>query len=133
MRSELYGDANKGLNEVRERAGLPAATGDFTTAIRNERRWELAFEGVRWGDMRRYGDDYCTNALEKQIGVTIYNLGNIESPKKMKPFGGGYTARYQATKGFFPIPQTEIDLSAGVLKQNEGWSGADAKYDSWGD
>lgn len=133
MRSELYGDPNKGLNEVRERAGLPAASGDFTTAIRNERRWELAFEGVRWGDMRRYGEDYCTNALEKQIGVKIFNLGNIESPKTMKPFGGGYTARYKATKGFFPIPQTEIDLSAGVLKQNEGWSGADAKYDSWGD
>lgn len=133
MRSELYEDASKGLNEVRARVGLPAATGDFTTALRNERRWELAFEGVRWGDMRRYGEDYCTSALEKQIGVKIYNLGNIESPKTMKPFGGGYTARYQATKGFFPIPQSEIDLSSGVLKQNEGWSDASAKYDSWGD
>ncbi|MGV8139786.1 MAG: RagB/SusD family nutrient uptake outer membrane protein [Mangrovibacterium sp.] len=133
MRSELYGDAGKGLNEVRARAGLPAATGDLTTAIRNERRWELAFEGVRWGDMRRYGVDYCTQALEKQIGVKVYNLGNINSPKVMKSFGGGYTARYKATKGFFAIPGNEIDLSAGVLKQNEGWSGADAKYDSWGD
>jgi hypothetical protein len=133
MRSELYGDPNKGLNEVRARAGLPAATGDFTTALRNERRWELAFEGVRWGDMRRYGEDYCTAALEKQIGVKIYNLGNIESPKVMKSFGGGYTARYKATKGFFPIPQSEIDLSAGVLKQNPGWSDVSAKYDSWGD
>lgn len=132
MRSELYGDANKGLNEVRARANLPASTGDFTTAIRNERRWELAFEGVRWGDMRRYGANYCTAALEKQIGVTIYNLGIIDVPKVMKPFGGGYTARYTATKGFFFIPTGEIDLSAGVLIQNEGWSGTDAKYDSWG-
>lgn len=133
MRSELYEDANKGLNEVRQRAGLPASSGDFTTAIRNERRWELAFEGVRWGDMRRYGAAYCTAALEKQIGVKVYNLGNIDSPKEMKPFGGGYTARYNATKGFFPIPGGEIDLSSGILTQNEGWAGTDAKYDSWGE
>lgn len=132
MRSELYGDPNKGLNEVRMRAGLSAPAGDFTTAIRNERRWELAFEGVRWGDMRRYGETYCTEALEKQIGVKIYNLGNIDIPSSMKPFGGGYTARYTATKGFFPIPGSEIDLSAGVLTQNAGWTGTDAKYDSWG-
>jgi len=26
-----------------------------------------------------------------------------------------------ATKGFLPIPQTEIDLSAGTLQQNEGY------------
>jgi hypothetical protein len=26
-----------------------------------------------------------------------------------------------ATKGFLPIPQTEIDLSAGTLFQNEGY------------
>lgn len=133
MRSELYGDPDKGLNQVRARAGLGASTLDFTTAIRNERRWELAFEGVRWGDMRRYGAAYCTAAMEKQVGVKIFNLGDVTSPKVMKSFGGGYTARYNATNGFFFIPQKEIDLSAGVLTQNQGWSGADAKYDSWGD
>ena len=26
-----------------------------------------------------------------------------------------------ATKGFFPIPQTEIDLSSGLFKQNDGY------------
>jgi starch-binding outer membrane protein, SusD/RagB family len=26
-----------------------------------------------------------------------------------------------ATKGFLPIPQTEIDLSAGTFRQNDGY------------
>lgn len=54
MRSELYQDADKGMNEVRARAGLPPV-GYSLQALQNERRWELAFEGYRWDDMRRWG------------------------------------------------------------------------------
>jgi hypothetical protein len=74
MQSELTGDAT-GMNKVRARAGLPAVAYSVE-ALRNERRWELAFEGVRWNDLRRYGDDYAKIALDNKIHVNIYLSGN---------------------------------------------------------
>ncbi|MFL5772036.1 MAG: RagB/SusD family nutrient uptake outer membrane protein [Flavisolibacter sp.] len=63
------------------------------TAIKNERRWELALEGFRFYDLVRWGD-----------AVSV--LGPL-----------GYTNRAR----FYPIPQKAIDLSGGVLKQNPEW------------
>ncbi|WP_085536677.1 RagB/SusD family nutrient uptake outer membrane protein [Massilibacteroides vaginae] len=123
MHSELTQTAD-GMNRVRERAGLPAVTYS-EKALRNERRWELAFEGTRWSDIRRWG--IAKEALAKQLGSTIWNRG-IQTT--MKEQGAGYATRYEATKGFMPIPQIEIDLSDGVLKQNPGWD-ASALFVSW--
>ena len=123
MHSEITKTAD-GMNRVRARAGLPAVTYS-ETALRNERRWELAFEGTRWADIRRWG--IAEQALSNQIGSAIWNRGVATV---MKNQGAGYAARYAATKGFMPIPQTEIDLSNGVLKQNAGWD-ASAVFVSW--
>lgn len=123
MHSELTQTAD-GINAVRARAGLPAVTYS-DKALRNERRWELAFEGTRWGDIRRWG--IASEALAKQVGSQIWNRG---VPTTMKEQGAGYAARYEATKGFMPIPQIEIALSDGVLKQNPGWD-ASALFVSW--
>lgn len=49
----------------------------------------------------------------------------------MKDQGGGYAARYDATRGFYKIPQTQVDLSAGTIKQNNGWNGTEGFYASW--
>jgi hypothetical protein len=50
--------AQADLNLIRNRAGLANTTAatvtDLVTAIRNERRVELAHEGHRWFDLRRY-------------------------------------------------------------------------------
>lgn len=96
--------------------------------LRNERRWELAFEGTRWNDIRRWG--IAADVLQAQIGVDCYFKGN---PDVTKAFGGGYAARYEATEGgFFPIPENQISLSDGVLEQNPGWgTGAGAEYTGW--
>ena len=123
MHSELTQTAD-GMNRVRARVGLPEV-GYSEQALRNERRWELAFEGTRWSDIRRWG--IATEALQKQVGSTIWNRGVITT---MKDQGAGYAARYEATKGFMPIPLTEIELSGGVLKQNPGWD-ASALFVSW--
>ena len=123
MHSEITKTAD-GMNRVRARAGLPAVTYS-ETALRNERRWELAFEGTRWADIRRWG--IAEQALSNQLGSDIWNRGVATV---MKNQGAGYAARYAATKGFMPIPQTEIDLSNGVLKQNAGWD-ASAVFVSW--
>ncbi|MBQ1649228.1 MAG: RagB/SusD family nutrient uptake outer membrane protein, partial [Bacteroidales bacterium] len=128
MHSELTRTVD-GINKVRARVNL-APIGAYTDeALRMERKHELAFEAVRWGDMRRYGKAYAIAALETQLGQEIRNAGG---ETVMKDQGAGYKARYEATYGFRPIPRSEISLSNGVLKQNEGWTDtASAQYAGW--
>ena len=116
-----------GMNAVRARAKLPQIAYSVD-ALRQERRHELAFEAIRWGDMRRYGKAYCIAALETQLGGRIWNTGKETT---MKDQGPGYKARYEATWGFRPYPQMEISLSNGVLTQRPGWDSASALYTSW--
>ena len=116
-----------GMNAVRARAKLPQIAYSVD-ALRKERRHEFAFEAIRWGDMRRYGKAYCIAALESQLNQRIWNTGN---ETVMKDQGPGYKARYEATWGFRPYPQTEISLSNGVLTQRPGWDSSSALYTSW--
>ena len=125
MRSELYQDADKGMNEVRKRAGLEPVSYSLK-ALQNERRWELAFEGYRWDDIRRWG--IAEQCLAKQLGGAIHNDG---AKSTMKDQGDGYVARYKATNGYYRIPQAQIDLSNGAYKQNPGWEGTTSYYSQW--
>ena len=125
MQSELKEDVS-GINRVRDRAGLDPIAAYSLEALQNERRWELAFEGVRWNDIRRW--HIAAAALEKQTNQPIYVAG---SPANNTSHNGGYAARYNATAGFYKIPDTEFSLANGALAQNPGWSGADAEYTQW--
>lgn len=124
MQSELKEDAT-GMNKVRARVDLPAVSYSLD-ALKKERRWELAFEGLRYFDLMRWGD--AANALAAQEGVAIKNKG-IDT--EMKAFGGGYQARYEATGGFWAIPESQIQLSDGILTQNEGWGTPAAEFTGW--
>ena len=129
MQSELEANA-AGLNLVRARAGLPAV-GYSLAALQNERRWEFSDEGIRWNDMRRWGVAYAKAALTAQDNQPTYYQGKADV-NATNHNGGGYAARYDATKGgFFPIPENQIALSNGVLKQNAGWGTADSEYTGW--
>lgn len=122
MQSELENKAD-GLNTVRARVGLPPVAYSLK-ALQQERRFELAFEGRRWADIRRW--HIAEPCLERSVGAPVYNQSLLES---VKEFGGGYTKRYQETKGgFFKIPESEVDLSSGVLTQNEGWTSTDSNF-----
>jgi hypothetical protein len=126
MQSELKGDAT-GLNRVRARSNL-APIGYSLEAIKNERRWELAFESIRWWDLLRWSGPSLEEAgdvLNKQTGFTLLNAG-VEVP--MVNFD--YKSRLKQTQGYWPIPQTEIDLSDGLFEQNPGW-GSEALFTSW--
>ena len=122
-------NGKSGMNAVRARVGLPDKAYSVD-ALRMERKHELCYEGIRWTDMRRYGKAYCIAALETQLGQPIKNANGPWIV--MKDQGPGYKARYEATWGFRPFPQSEISLSAGVLKQNAGWTDpAQAQYTNW--
>lgn len=86
------------LDDIRTRAGLASLSGTATTqagvrqAIANERRLELAFEGQRWFDLVR------TGTVDSEMGETVnpnYHL--------------------------FPVPNTQILASGGVITQNAGY------------
>ena len=92
------------LNKVRERArqGNPAILPDITTtdktalrdAILKERRHELAMEGHRFWDLVRTG----------------------KAPDILGPLGF-----VKGKNELLPVPQTEIDISQGTLKQNPNY------------
>ena len=85
--------------------------------IKAERRFELAFEGVRYYDLLRWHDEDLITI--NQTGIVTYNRrGQANAETKSITFR-------KETGGFLPIPQTQIDLSGGVLTQNAGWEGGD--------
>lgn len=122
MHSELT-ETVMGINKVRERAKLTPIATYSLAALKQERRFELCFENTRFNDLRRWGD--AEEALQKQVGVPVKN-GNVDG--QIKAVGGGYGARYRVTQGFWPIPEDQIKLSEGVLKQNAGWGTPDAEF-----
>ena len=79
--------------------------------------------------MRRWGDTYAKQALESQVGVPVYNFGQLDTHTALHP--DGYSARYEATKGFFPIPQKQINLSMGEWEQNDGYKDGEGLYSGW--
>ena len=82
MHSELNGTAD-GLNKVRARVGLEPE--DYSIEnIRKERAIELAFEGVHFWDLMRYGKDgsYAAQEIAKaQNGAKVKN-GGVEAVTK---------------------------------------------------
>ena len=123
MQSELKEDVI-GINKVRARAGLDPISSYSLLALQNERRWELACEGIRWNDIRRW--HIASVALAKQEGQPVYYCG---TPGTNDAHNGGYAARYNATAGFHKMPETQIAL--GTVKQNDGWSDASSEYTGW--
>lgn len=124
MHSELT-QTNTGMNRVRTRAGLEGVAYSLD-ALKRERRWELAFEGLRYFDIMRWGE--AADRLAAQEGVAIKNRG-VDAV--MRGFGGGYRARFEATGGFWPIPYSQVELSDGVLTQNAGWGTPEAEFTGW--
>lgn len=101
------------MNRVRERAGLGAVPYS-DEALRNERHWELAFEGLRYYDLLRWG--IAGEVLSTQNGVKV-----LDNMMETRMDMGDIAQRLEVTKGLMPLPKTQIDLSAGVLEQNPGW------------
>ena len=124
MQSELTGTVD-GINKVRERAGLQPLPAYSLAALQDERRWELAFEGVRWNDMRRWGDDYCKAALDKQMNIEVYTMGaKAANPQGVYLYDidpTSYSQRYAANHGFFdhPVIQTMTGGPAIAAMQGE--------------
>lgn len=110
MGAELGGPhAQKYLDEVRGRVRLPSVPLTLEN-IMLERRYELAFECIRYYDLLRWHK--AESAFAKVKDVPVFNMG--------KPALKTINFRPE-TGGFNQIPNNEILLSNNVLKQNPGW------------
>lgn len=110
MYAECLGEAQgtQYLDAVRARAGLKGwkesgYTTDWTTALRHERRVELAFEGIRFYDLVRWG-------IAQQV-MNDYFCSKWGGAKCEGEATTG-TPYYKMRDGqeIYAIPQTEIDL-----------------------
>lgn len=125
MLSEMTGDAQY-MNQVQKRAGVPE-TPYSLKELQNQRRWEFAFEGLRFNDMRRWsGKDggescYAAKALQAQAGKQMVVKGNVANKTAMKHMTCSWSKRYADTNGFLAKPQSQITLMNGKLIQNPGW------------
>ena len=125
MLSEMTGDAQF-MNQVQRRAGVPE-TAYSLKELQNQRRWEFAFEGLRFNDMRRWsGIDggescYAAKALQAQAGKQMVVKGNVANKTAMKHMTCSWAKRYADTNGFVAKPQSQINLMNGNLIQNPGW------------
>lgn len=118
--------AAKAINDVRGRVHMPAVTeasqDGLRERVRRERRVELALEGLRWYDIKRWkigvevlsGPLYGVRAgtVDMTTGEVTFTGGNITvGPDRVFNPGRDY---------YFPIPQKAIDLTPAVV-QNPGW------------
>lgn len=99
------------IDQIRERAGMPkldrakyASKEALRNAIRQERKVELALEGVRYLDIRRW-------KTAPDVMKNIYNLKNSLAQERI----------WDNKLYLMPVPQSQMDLSYGVLVQNPGY------------
>ncbi len=112
---------DKTINAVRRRSSVnmpPIAVANATTvraALRNERRVELALEGIRYWDLLRW--DTAKDVLNGDFyGAAFPNAKNIRV--KAGSSRDSYSRWYVTKKSFragqdnhWPIPQSEIDIN----------------------
>jgi hypothetical protein len=134
-------DLNGTINLLRTRAGMPSLTNGFVTTngldmlteIRRERTVELAFEGFRRDDLRRW------KTAEQAMPLAIRGVKFVDTEyQKLNPTlqvgsdiqvdaNGFIVAEAAAARQFLPkhylapIPLQQIQLSHGTLTQNPGW------------
>ena len=91
------------LNAVRQRPGvnMPPKSELTREIIRNERRVELAYEGIRYYDIIRWD-------IAKDVIPTV----QYDESGRMRKFDGN----------LWPIPQSQMDIMGDIWEQNAPWN-----------
>lgn len=132
--SEFKVSARELASKTRKRVNMPAfpsglSNDEFWAKYKNERRVELAFEGHRFYDVRRWKEDgdkfmkihrmVITPLYAKDAdGNTTTDIESYTYATEEYVRGGG---KWDDKWNLFPVPQTEILKSNNVLTQNPGW------------
>ena len=117
-------ETTTGMNRLRARAGLAPYSGYTFERLQKERRYELMFEGMRFNDLRRWYPEKAGEIIQKnQDGGYIEFKGTPTTYQELP--GRSFSQRYAVTRGFWMIPQEQIGLQEGMLKQNKGFEDQD--------
>lgn len=110
------------INEVRQRPDVnmpvieqPQSQDQLRQIVRHERMVELAFEGQRFFDIRRW--DIAEQVLNKPINGITYVDNNGQLVTVDQP---SFVRVFKRRDYLWPIPQKEIDLNE-HLEQNPGY------------
>ena len=123
MLAEAYNESGESakavveLNKVRARAGMPGidsgpawlssgGQAGIRERIRNERAYELAGEGHRFSDLRRWGiaEEMLDGRKETEfIGTTLF------------------TRTFKSRNNLWPVPSEEVTNNPNLLPNNPGW------------
>ncbi|HEX5555254.1 MAG TPA: RagB/SusD family nutrient uptake outer membrane protein [Chitinophagaceae bacterium] len=110
------------INEVRQRpdVNMPSVTPgksqeEMRQIVRHERLTELAFEGLRFFDIRRW--KIAETVMPGQVyGITYKDDNGLWQTVNVP----GWEQQWNNRDYLWPIPQKEIDLNSN-LKQNDGY------------
>lgn len=142
-------DLDKSLNLLRDRVNMPHLTNalvnanglNMQTEIRRERTVELAFEGFRWDDLRRWkiaetilpksvlsvkvtGSEWSKQVLTldgSTYNSYFYNTPATQLENGFKVLQPGSQRAFNVNKNYLlPIPTKQLSLNT-KIKQNPGW------------
>ncbi|MDO9375301.1 MAG: RagB/SusD family nutrient uptake outer membrane protein [Ferruginibacter sp.] len=110
------------INQIRSRAGMPGLPTGMSqtamrTAIRKERRIELAFEEHRFYDVRRWKIADVTEN-KPAYGINITKSGSTFNYAQKVALDG---RAFQNQHYWLPIPRAEIQASQNKIEQNPGY------------
>ena len=116
--------ARQAINKVRSRTGvlMPVVIAtnqtEMRVKIKHERRIELAFEDHRYWDLLRWKDAEVSLNLPLMGISAVKNADNTFTYTKFEVEKRVFDA---SKMYYFPIPQTEIVKSNGLIIQNANW------------
>jgi len=115
------------INKIRKReaVNMPEVTETNPSALweilKRERRIELAWEGLRYWDLIRWGE------AEEVLNGPYYGIKITDDPENYTRFRVGPTGHYYVTDLIFrssdlpwPFPQDELDINSN-LEQKDNW------------
>ena len=117
------------INQVRTRVNMPAITENdqsrLRERVRSERRVELAFEGLRWYDIKRWkigGQVLNGSVLGVRPGTVNMTTGAVTFSSPNHITVGDVRIFKEDRDYYFPIPQEDIDVNAALQgHQNPNW------------
>lgn len=117
-------EALNALNEVRARVDLPKKSAankhDFMKLLRHERMVELAFEGHRFWDIRRWGLGTTLLNGTHMSGVKPTKVGENSYEYQVVDCDSGSKRVYLEKYNRFPIPLTELQQNT-ACEQFDEW------------
>lgn len=121
--NEIDQSVYEAINEVRQRPDVnmptinaPKTQSELREIVRHERLVELAFEGLRFFDIRRW------QIAPDVMNGRIYGMRYVDQNGDLQAIEvSDYQRGFEAPTNYvLPIPQTELELNP-VLEQNQGY------------